>query len=720
MPKISVTPQDENATYEIKNNNGLVTILVMAEDYEEDKNHKTTYTLSFNVKLSSKATLDYILANRDTLNGYDPEVFYYSDTLAIGSTQFPDLYWPDDEEFPTVKLDTVEYDSIAKILVRQITVTAEDTTYVNQYTVSYKINKSENDRLQGIIINGNELKPFDADVLEYSYKTLTAAEATALNGQYLSIEPILGDEWQKCRVDTLMDMSADKTLGYKYAITVTAESGNHSRTYTVQFPVELSSDATPIEIKYGNSRVPGWDPEKPNYRIEIGLGEEIPVISVTKREEKQNYEILPEGDVVRVVVTAEDGTQMTYVLTFERVKSNIATLDNIIITENGKQLPYDLFFFDQDIIEYTIVMPYDPARTSYDVPDIKPIVADTLQHIEMVENELSVVKKEVLILVVSPDEENETVYKLTFIFTRNNDASLTSVTVGDSIVVFDETQYVETITLPFGTESKYTKEDITKINTSDPLAKNEVEMDEEGTITIRVIAQDETTDRTYTIYQVIGKDTCNTLQMIYLNEIELENFAPNKDTVYVFKLKKGDGIPNITVLRTSDNVIIDSDGDELADGTYMIRPKNLPGDTVQIECKSLSGAKRVYRIYFEVSSIYYGRTYPTENDVFLRRYGKDQLFVVTINSDVTFVLYDQAGHQVSVNKVPVADPNDIEVAKTALIDGEDESGAGKDVVLNVTDYSCGLLININPGQIYFYSFLSGGRRIKSGKIIAMP
>ena len=720
MPKISVTPQDENATYEIKNNNGLVTILVMAEDYEEDKNHKTTYTLAFNVKLSSKATLDYILANRDTLNGYDPEVFYYSDTLAIGSTQFPDLYWPDDEEFPTVKLDTVEYDSIAKILVRQITVTAEDTTYVNQYTVSYKINKSENDRLQGIIINGNELKPFDADVLEYAYKTLTAAEATALDGQYLSVEPILGDEWQKCRVDTLMDMSADKTLGYKYAITVTAESGNHSRTYTVQFPVELSSDATPIEIKYGNSRVPGWDPEKPNYRIEIGLGEEIPVISVTKREEKQNYEILPEGDVVRVVVTAEDGTQMTYVLTFERVKSNIATLNNIIITENGKQLPYDLFFFDQDIIEYTIVMPYDPARTSYDVPDIKPIVADTLQHIEMVENELSVVKKEVLILVVSPDEENETVYKLTFIFTRNNDASLTSVTVGDEIVVFDETQYVETITLPFGTESKYTKEDITEINTSDPLAKNEVEMDEEGTITIRVIAQDETTDRTYTIYQEIGKDTCNTLQMIYLNEIELENFAPNKDTVYVFKLKKGDGIPNITVLRTSDNVMIETDAEQLADGTYQINHKNQPGDTLEIECVSLSGEKRVYRIYFEVSSIYYGRSYPTENDVFLRRYGKDQLFVVTINSDVTFVLYDQAGHQVSVNKVPVADPNDIEVAKTALIDGEDESGAGKDVVLNVTDYSCGLLININPGQIYFYSFLSGGKRIKSGKIIAMP
>ncbi len=720
MPKISVTPQDENATYSITNNNGLVTILVMAEDYEDDKNHKTTYTLSFNVKLSSKATLDYILANRDTLKNYNPEVFYYSDTLTVGSKQFPDLHWPDDEEFPTVKLDTVEYDSIAKILVRQITVTAEDTTYVNQYTISYKINKSENDRLQGILVNGNELKHFDPNVLEYKYRTLTAAEAAALDGQYLSIEPILGDEWQKCKVDTLMDVSVDKTLDYKYAVTVTAESGNQSRTYTVQFPVELSSDATPIEIKYGNSRVPGWDPEKQNYRIEIGLGEEIPVISVTKREEAQTYEIMPEGDVVKVIVTAEDGTQMPYVLTFERVKSDIATLANIIITDKGKQLPYDMFFFESDIAEYTIVMPYDPARTSYDVPEIKCIPADTLQHVEMVENELSVVKKEVLILVVSPNEENETVYKLTFVFNRNNDASLTSVTVGEQTIEFAEMEYTETISLPFGTETKYTLEDITEIVTGDPLAKKEVALDEEGTITIRVIAQDETTDRTYTIYQELGKDTCNTLQMIYLDELELEGYMPDLDTVYVYKLKNGAGIPSITVMKTSENVAIETDSKELEDGTYAIMHKNQPGDTIQIECVSLSGEKRIYRIYFEVSGINYGRPHPSANDVFLRRVGKSQLFVAAINSDVTFMLYDQAGRQLLAEKVPVADPNDIEVAKSAFKDNEEDGGQGKDVLLDVIDFSCGKLIDIKPGQIYFYGFISTNGYFKSGKIIAMP
>ena len=725
-PRINVTPQDENATYEIidteeTSSRVIKTVVVMAEDYEEDANHKTTYTLVFYRKLSTKATLDYILANRDTLKGYDPEIFYYTDTLPVGSTYFPDLYWPNDEEYPIVTMDTVENDTVAKVLVRQLTVTAQDPTYVNHYTVSFKISKSDNDRLMGIEIEDNELKNFDPEILEYKYRPLTAKEAAELNGQYLSIKPIQGDEWQKIHVDTLMDNSVDKTLGYKYAMTVTSESGNHSRTYTVRFPVELSSDATPAEIRYGNGRLAGWDPDKDTYSISVGLDEQIQVIAVVKREEAQTYEIIPEGDdVYKVLVTAEDGTQMTYTLKFDRVKSGVATLSNIIILENGKQLPYDLFFFNPDVEDYTIVMPYDASRTSYELPDITLIPADTLQTIDTVINALSEVKKEVVYTVTAPNGEDEKTYKLTFFFTRNNDAALISVTIADEKYTFSETKYTETIFLPFGTESLYTTEDISAIVTSDPLATNEVTMDEEGTFTIHVTAQDETTDRTYTIYQELGKDTLNTLAMIYLDDAELEHFEPTNTDVYVYKLRSGAGIPNIRVLPSSETVTIETNSEELEDGTFAILHKNQPGDTVTIECSAENGDIRTYRIYFEVSGINYGRPHPSENDVFLRRYGKSQVFVATINSDVTFILYDQAGRLISSNKVPVADPNDIEAAKYALRDSESDGGDRKDVLLDVVDINCGLLININPGQIYFYTFMSGGGNFKSGKIIAMP
>ena len=728
-PQVNVTPQDENATWDktdkidYVNNKKEVTIVVKAEDYEEDPNHKTTYTLVFYRKLSSKATLDCILADNDTLKGFNPNIFNYFDTLPVGTVYFPYLEATNEEEYKSISIDTlVTYDSIAKTLVRQITVIAKDTTYVNRYIVSYTIAKSDNDRLAEIQIEGGKLTGFDPEILEYRYPALTPAQALKYDTVFIDMQAFKAEESQKIHVDTLMDNSVDKTLSYKYAITVTSESGNNSRTYTVQFPVELSSEVRPAEIRYGNTRLINWDFDlDDSYPIEIGLDEQIQVVSVIKREDVQTYEIILEGDsLCNVLITAEDGTQKTWTLKFDRVKSSVATLNNIIIIENGKQLPYDIFFFDPEVDEYTIVMPYDPARTTYDIPEITLILADTLQLIDTVYNDLSEVKKEVVYTVTAPNGENEKTYKLTFFFTRNNDASLTSVTVGDYTIEFSETKYSETIVLPFGTENKYTTEDISEIVTSDPLATKEIEENEEGTITIRVIAQDETTDRTYTIYQEFGKDTCNTLQMIYLDEIELEHFAPESDSVYVYKLKNGAGIPSITVLRTSENVTIETNSEELEDGTFAILHKNQPGDTVLIECVSLSGKKRVYRIYFEVSGINYGRPHPTENDVFLRRYGKDQLFVTTINSDVAFILYDQAGRQLLVTKVPVADPNDIEVAKYALKDNEDDGGQGKDVLLDVIDLSCGLLIDINPGQIYFYAFVSSGGYFKNGKIIAMP
>ena len=62
--------------------------------------------------------------------------------------------------------------------------------------------------------------------------------------------------------------------------------------------------------------------------------------------------------------------------------------------------------------------------------------------------------------------------------------------------------------------------------------------------------------------------------------------------------------------------------------------------------------------------------------------------------------------------VPDAEPNAINVAQDAF---------NNDVLLGVdVDPNSGLLIDIVPGQVYFYSFIKNGKKkITSGKIMAL-
>jgi hypothetical protein len=64
-----------------------------------------------------------------------------------------------------------------------------------------------------------------------------------------------------------------------------------------------------------------------------------------------------------------------------------------------------------------------------------------------------------------------------------------------------------------------------------------------------------------------------------------------------------------------------------------------------------------------------------------------------------------------VNTVPTVDPNDAQVYADMF---------DKDVLNNVFGFQSGLIINIIPGQLYFYGFYSSDVKFKSGKIIAIP
>jgi hypothetical protein len=568
------------------------------------------------------------------------------------------------------------------------------------------------DTLESIEVENTPLPNFKGSETEYYY-TLTPTQVEELNGRRPALKYFKGEAHQTVDTAYVPDSYKGKSLGYKHVLTVRAEN-NSTRTYTVHYPVEPSSDATLRMIDIDGNPLKEFDPERTNYRIELDFGLPVPnVVAYTWNDDqitKQNQH----GDTVIIDVWAEDKTYNSYTIIFTRVKSTVSTLDNIILTDKeGKQFPYEQFFFVSDSFDYTIVIPYDSTMQEFVVPDMKIIKSDPFQTVtDSIAKKLDEDKIEVYIHVVAPNNEDESEYKLTFIFTRNNDANLKDLLLyGTSVKGFNPATLDYKYTYPYGTDSTaFVNNDnvreLTKFVKSDPKATDTVYVEDNGTIRIVITAQDKKSQSSYSIQQVIGKDTVNTLKMLYLDGDTLKGFDPEQ-TFYTYVLKNGaSNTPTVYGVPMSVNAVVDATESEPKSG--------IVNDTLNIYCTAQDGTERIYRIYFRESEINDGIVATSSREVFIRRVsGANQLFVSTIRSGVFFYLYDRNGHMVyTYENLPPADPNSVLVS-------QDEWQ--NDIMLNAdVNPNAGVYVDIIPGEVYFYSFVSAKKKIASGKLIALP
>ena len=726
LPKpqeITAVKSDELATTEVEIDaeKSRATITVYAQDISVINR----YFITFQRTPSNADTLEVINerfadGSEKLLPGFLPGKDTYYRELAVGTKAFPEINYGDeryegDGLWPSIKVVTDTIDSINMTRFHQTLVTAQSGR-TRTYTINYRILKSNVTTLQTIMVDTTDLgafraiEGFEPEKIEY-YVELSASRAAAYqNGELPKIETVLGDDYQDTLISIVRDSLSVKSLGYRHMITVTAANGS-SRIYTVHYPVQLSSDATLLTIKYGDQVVPNFDPERTTYKIELELGAAIPIITPVKNEEAQTYEINVHNDSVFVDVRAEDGTPNQYIILFERVKSNVTMLNNIILTDKitKKQLPIDLFEFRKDSFDYTIVLPYDPLDRD-SVPAITVVVADSLQDVTVTEKPLTN-SVEAIIRVIAPNGVDEAEYTLLFLFTRNNDAALTDIKIdGASVRNFQPTTLDYKYVYPYGSDSTafVTNENvysIVSVEMSDPKATDTMYVAADASIIITVTAQDGKSQNTYSIQQVIGQDTVNLIQMLYFDGDSLKDFDPEQ-TFYTYYLKNGaSATPAVYGVPMSENAEVDATEDDPKVGAV--------NDTLNIYCTAQDGTERIYRIYFAESTIN-DALKPTANDVFVRRVkGANQLFVATIRKDVTFILLDHTGKRIFYSVVPDAQPNDVRIGT----DSED-----KDVLLDVdVDPNSGLLIDVIPGQIYMYNFVESGKtKIKSGKIMFMP
>ena len=653
------------------------TISVLAEDGIT----RATYTVAFAFSKSDADTLQMIYADEVPVEGFVPRTFYYVLSLPVGTTAFPELAWTNADEWQTVRIDTLQHTD--RNLVRQLVVTSESGRS-NYYTVAYSIQQSAVDTLQMIYIDEKPLADFAATTTEYWYTV--PANATEVPSVY----PLQGDRYQTVSVSQTAETMAAKSLGVKTEIEVIAGNGA-SRTYIIHYPMALSDETTLDMIYVAGKSLSDFDSERFSYKVNLPMETvNIPLVTVQKKEDAQQVEITTDADTVFVKVTAEDLSQATYTLVFERVKSANANLQNI---ELGDGLTID---FAPAHYDYAVTIPYGQTT----LPTITPVKAEEEQTVEQSAPELLPNGEQmVTLLVTAPNGIDQCAYTITFSFAKNGDATLAAIYVRGNLLEGFRSDSVEyTLAYPVGsTIADFAGLQEISYTLSDEQAHAEASIDNAGTILITVTAQDGTM-LTYLIHQTVLTDTDNSVSMIYFDDVELADFDPEQD-FYTYYIVEGMTAPKVTA-------------EALSPFAEISVKEAAVGDTCIISCTSQSGETRRYYIWFAQSELNDALT-PTANDVLVKRLaGSTQILVGTLRKDVSFGLYDMYGHRIALEKLSVADPNDVEIVTEA---------SGQERLLNITDPGSGTIFTLDPNNIYFYVFfLNEKQRIASGKLIVVP
>ena len=195
---------------------------------------------------------------------------------------------------------------------------APSTTQAPQTTKTQEAPKSNNANIKSLTIKGND----DSDVVlspvfnpgVYDYEATVAS-----NVKTVSITPILED----AKANAVISNNANEELkageDNKITITVTAEDGA-KKAYNINIKREaLTSDATLKSLEIEEAEKFEFDKEKFTYNVKIDKNIQSLTIIYELSDENSTINIegnseLKNGSIVKLIVTAQDGTKKVYTL----------------------------------------------------------------------------------------------------------------------------------------------------------------------------------------------------------------------------------------------------------------------------------------------------------------------------------------------------------------------------------------------------------------------
>lgn len=342
LPVVTYTQGDayQIVTLNISTATRTVRIVVKAGD-----GSSRVYTLTFEVEKSANALLKMIYLNGDSLNSFSPDQLNY--TVALEQENIPDITV---EQAPGQKVNITQPASFgtARIVVQPEVGTPVEYTILFKSTAEPVIPDFATDSfallsdasLAAIYING-ELYQQNPIPQTYTYNLPWHTEKMP------SVVPVEGALGQTITVTNL-------GLNNTTTIHVVAQDGVTTADYAIAFPVAKSSN-TQLELIEIDGVTFDFDPATHDYTIALPYGTTtVPTIIPTRAETEQKVELCTNGLTApaTIKVTAEDGTQGIYTITFTVgyapfentllaiVVDNIGVLDLSAGTDHVVDLPY--------------------------------------------------------------------------------------------------------------------------------------------------------------------------------------------------------------------------------------------------------------------------------------------------------------------------------------------------------------------------------------------
>lgn len=455
-----------------------------------------TYKLTYKIEASSYAYLAGISLDSQPIEGFLPEQTSYSFTLPIGTTTLPVITWTQGDPYQQVAITEGGVDGTTRIVV---TAAAGNTV---TYRLTFSTEKSSNNSLQGIALDGTPLERFHPDTLNYTI-TLPAGTTSLPIVTYTP-----GDEYQSI---TLSTNTTTRTI----RIVVKAGDGS-SRVYTLTFEIEKSANALLQMIYLNGDSLENFSPDQLNYIMALEQ-EIIPDITVDQTlEQKVNITQPANFGTARIVVQPEVGTPVEYSITF--ISASAPTIPEFTTDSFPPSSDASLaaIYINGELYQdaptpqtYTYDLPWHTAQ----VPSVVPVAGTLGQTITVTSPGLN---QTTTIHVVAQDGVTTADYFIAFPVAKSSNTQLESIDIDGVELNFEPATRDYTITLPYGTAT------LPAITFTKAEAEQTVQLCTNGLTapaTIMVTAEDGS-QATYTLnIQMTYASYPNTLQSIIVDNV---------------------------------------------------------------------------------------------------------------------------------------------------------------------------------------------------------